>query len=325
MKLALLFPGQGSQTEGMGRDVAEASADAMDLWKRAERLSGLDLRSIYWESGDAALMADTRALQPALAVTSLTLWMAAKPLMEKKGITPCAAAGHSLGEYPALAAAGALSAEAAIELTALRGALMADADPDHRGGMAAAVKLSRADAEAAVEEAKSAMDDPHEILLIANYNTPAQFVLSGTRAALDAVAPLIKARKGRLIPLAVSGAFHSPLMEGAAKKLAEKLAKTEWRTPHFPVFCNATGRPAEDKHELQTLAARQMTSSVFWIDTIRSQWESGVRAWLELGPKPVLSRMTKPILEDAGVPEEELSAAPMQSAETLEALHALFC
>ncbi len=325
MKLALLFPGQGSQVEGMGRDVAEASTEAMDLWKRAERLTGLDLRSIYWESGDAALMADTRALQPALAITSITLWMAAKPLMERKGLTPCCAAGHSLGEYPALVAAGALSIEDAIELTARRGALMADADPDHRGGMAAAVKLAREDVEAAVTEAKSMMDDPHEILLIANYNMPLQFVLSGTRAALEVVTPLIKARKGRLIPLAVSGAFHSPLMSGASRELAEKLAKTEWHTPRFPVFCNATGRPASDRHEVQDLVTRQMISSVFWIDTIRNQWESGVRAWLELGPKPVLSRMTKPILDDAGVPAEELNTAFINSAGTLEALYGLFC
>ncbi len=323
MNTAILFPGQGAQATGMGRDVAEESKEAMELWKRAERLSGLDLRSIYWESDDAALMADTRALQPALAVTTMTLWQAAFPLFEKKGIIPCCAAGHSLGEYSALAAAGAISFNDALEIVVLRGALMADADPEGRGKMAAVLKLSRSALEEVVAEAIRTMDDPHEILLVANYNTPSQFVLSGTRDALEVAAPLVKARKGRLVPLAVSGAFHSPLMDTASKKLAEKLSRIQWATPRFPVFSNAVGRAVSDRHDLEALAIRQMTSSVLWIDTIREQWKNGIQTWLELGPKGVLSRMVRPILEDANASPDELNAVRILAADTLESLHGL--
>ena len=191
---AVLFPGQGSQEPGMGRDVAEASKEAMELWKKAEQISGLPLRAVYWESDDAAL------LQPALTVVNVTLWQA---LSGK--LSPACAAGHSLGEYSALAAAGALSPESTLELVSLRGKLMADADPDGKGGMVN-------------EIAKAAAEATGEILIVANHNTPAQFVISGTKAAVEAALPLVKEKKGRAVPLPVSGAFHSPLMDTAAQE-----------------------------------------------------------------------------------------------------------
>ena len=323
MQTAILFPGQGSQATGMGRDVAEASRDAMDMWKKAERLSGLDLRSIYWESNDAAMMADTRALQPALTVVTLTLWQAAEPVLARAGITPCGTAGHSLGEYSALVVAGALAADEALELVALRGALMADADPDGRGGMAAVLKLPQADIEAAVAEARAALDDPREVLLVANYNTPGQYVVSGTKAALDVLAPLIKARRGRMMPLPVSGAFHSPMMEEAGKKLASRIDKVTWSTPRFPVYCNVVGRAVTDRSEIKDLLTRQMTSSVHWIETIAHQWQDGARSWLEIGPKGVLSRMVKPNLENAGLTSDELDTVSIQAVDSLEGIHGL--
>ncbi len=184
---AVLFPGQGSQEPGMGRDVAEASKEAMELWKKAEQISGLPLRAVYWESDDAALMADTKHLQPALTVVNVTLWQA---LSGK--LSPACAAGHSLGEYSALAAAGSLSPESALELVSLRGKLMADADPDGKGGMAAILKLNR---EAVNEIAKAAAEATGEILIVANHNTPAQFAISGAKAAVEAALPLVKEKK----------------------------------------------------------------------------------------------------------------------------------
>ena len=181
---AVLFPGQGSQEPGMGRDVAEASKEAMELWKKAEQISGFPLRAVYWESDDAALMADTKHLQPALTVVNVTLWQA----LSRK-LSPACAAGHSLGEYSALAAAGALSLESTLELVSLRGKLMADADPDGKGGMAAILKLNR---EAVSEIAKAAAEATGEILIVANHNTPAQFVISGNKAAVEAALPLVK-------------------------------------------------------------------------------------------------------------------------------------
>ncbi len=285
---AILFPGQGSQESGMGRDLAESSREAMDLWKLAERASGLELRAIYWEGGDAA-MADTRALQPALTVVNLNLW---RVLAGK--VSPAATAGHSLGEYSSLAAAGVLRAETALELVSLRGRLMAEADPEGRGTMAAILKLALPDAEAAVAEVAASTG---EMIGIANYNTPGQYVASGTKAAIAALQDAVKARKGRALPLPVSGAFHSPLMEEAAAEMGKALEKTSWSPAKFAVYPNVTGTATTDHRELKTLLLRQMTSSVRWIDTISSQYADGVRRFVECGPKGVLSKMVKPILD----------------------------
>lgn len=319
---SILFPGQGSQVIGMGRDAAEDSREAMNLWKKAEKCSGMDLRSIYWESNDAELMANTRSLQPALTVTCLTLWQALAPRLDRLGVCPVAVAGHSLGEYSALAASGALHAEAVLELVCLRGALMAEADPDSKGAMAAVLKLEQAVVEAIVEEVKAEM--PGETLLIANYNTPAQFVLSGTGESIAAASELVKARKGRAMVLPVSGAFHSPLMAGAAKKLAAALQRVTWSTPRLPVYMNTLGVAVTDRELLQGEAIKQMTSCVRWIETIGHMWQDGTKAFLECGPKGVLTRMAAPILAalpDGVRPAEDVSARCVGSLEELDGLH----
>ena len=285
---AILFPGQGSQESGMGRDLAEADREAMEAWKRAERVSGLELRAIYWEGDDKA-MADTRALQPALTVVNVNLWR----LLSAK-FSPVAAAGHSLGEYSALAAAGVLSFDAALELVSLRGRLMADADPEGKGTMAAMLKLSLADAESVVAEVASATG---EMLGIANYNTPGQYVASGTKAAIAALQDAVKSRKGRALPLPVSGAFHSPLMREAAAEMGKALEKTSWSPAKFSVYSNVTGKGSTDQHALKSLLLEQMTGPVRWIDTITAQYSDGVRRFVECGPKGVLSKMVKPILD----------------------------
>lgn len=318
---AILFPGQGSQVTGMGRDVAEESRDAMDLWKKAEKRSGMDLRSIYWESDDAELMANTRSLQPALTVTMLSLWQALAPRLEKLDKRPVCMAGHSLGEYSALAASGAIHAEAALELVCLRGALMAEADPDSKGAMAAVLKLDQAAAEAVVAEVRAQM--PGETLLIANYNTPAQFVLSGTGECIATASELVKSRKGRAVVLPVSGAFHSPLMASAAKKLAESLKRINWATPRVPVYMNTLGAAASDRELLLREASVQMTSSVRWIETIGNMWIDGARAFVECGPKGVLSRMVSAnlaVLPENVRPAESVTAQSVGSLEELDAL-----
>ncbi len=291
--LALLFPGQGSQEPGMGRDVAEADREAMELWKKAERISGLPLREIYWE-GEEAAMADTRALQPALTVVNLSLWSRLA-----RRVKPACTAGHSLGEYSSLAAAGVLSPDATLELVALRGRLMAEADPEGKGTMAALLKLSLADAEQAVAKVK---ESTGEMLLIANYNTPGQFVASGTRAAIAALQEETKTLKGRAIPLPVSGAFHSPLMDEAARELGKALNKANWSKARFPVYSNVSGKAVTDAGELQALALRQMTSSVRWTEIIANQWQAGIRDFVECGPKGVLSKMVKPNLDGLAEP-----------------------
>jgi len=302
--VAVLFPGQGSQEKGMGRDLAEAKSDAMDLWKKAEKISGLSLREIYWDGDDAA-MADTRNLQPAMTVTTLNLWreMAGK-------LDPMGFAGHSLGEYAALAAAKALPVDQVLELVSLRGRLMAEAGGGD-GAMAAILKVSLEDVEAIVAKAAGATGGT---LLVANYNTPGQYVISGRKDAVDQAAGLCKEVKGRAIPLAVSGAFHSPMMAEAATEIEKIIRKADWKAPSAPVFANVTGKGESGPEKLMGLLTRQMTSSVRWIDTMGAMYEEGARVFVEIGPKGVLAKMVKPNLEG----REGVSATNVATMQAVE-------
>jgi [acyl-carrier-protein] S-malonyltransferase len=304
----------------MGRDVAEADPAAMNLWKKAEAASSLPLREIYWDGGEKD-MAATRSLQPALTVVNLSLWLRLAPLC-----SPVAAAGHSLGEYSALAAAGVLSPETVLNLVSLRGRLMAECDPEGLGSMAALLKLNRDQAEACVARAAA---QSGQALVLANYNTPGQFVASGNKNAIAALSPLVRQDGGRVLPLAVSGAFHSPLMAEAAGEMARALDKTgkaEWKTARFPVYSNVCARPETDAAALKNSLARQMTSPVYWTDTIRAQWAQGIRAFVECGPRQVLTRMADPILSpllpprQAGEPAA-FTAVSVSGLEDLEAFH----
>ncbi len=306
-KLVLLFPGQGAQELGMGRDLAEHSSEAMQLWKKAERISNLPLREIYWEGDDNA-MADTKALQPALTVVNLNLWIALSTRC-----TPYGTAGHSLGEYACLAASGALDFDSVINLVSLRGRLMAEADPSGDGAMAAIVKLDLAKVESLVQESANASG---KFLRIANYNTPAQFVVSGHKDAVAHMLGLVKEQKGRGISLKVSGAFHSPLMKEAAAELAPSIQKANWSNPRFAVYCNVHGRAVNDADSLRQCMVEQMTSSVQWITTMQNQWQDGARSFLEVGPKAVLSKMVSPCL--ASLADEEVVSRAVVNLEQIE-------
>jgi [acyl-carrier-protein] S-malonyltransferase len=282
---AILFPGQGSQEQGMGRDLAEDRIWALDLWKLAERESGLPLREIYWD-GDAKDMADTRALQPALTVVNLNLWALARERFSGAS-APLAMAGHSLGEFSALAAAGALEVQDAVRAVVLRGRLMADCGGEDQG-MAAVLKLDRDAVEEVVELARQESD---QLLLVANYNSPGQYVISGRVQALEAASALVRERKGRAIPLAVSGAFHSPLIQEAADEFASFIKSLDWREPTFPVYLNVTARPEVDPQELEKAMQRQMVSPVRWIEIMNQLWDAGARRFVEVGPKSVLAKL----------------------------------
>ncbi|MDC0335787.1 ACP S-malonyltransferase [Pseudodesulfovibrio sp.] len=304
---AILFPGQGSQEKGMGQDVAEKDNAILELWKLAESESGLPLREIYWD-GEAEDMADTKALQPALTVVNLSLW-----LQVKSKLTPVATAGHSLGEFASLAAAGVLSMEDAIKAVTLRGKLMAEAGQEGHG-MAAIVKLPQDQVEAIVD---TAAKDSGKELKIANYNSPAQFVISGEKEALDAASALVKDAKGRAIALAVSGAFHSPLIQEAADEFATFLGGLTWNGPAFPIFHNATALPEPDATRTMEIMQRQMTSSVLWIQTLQAMYGMGVRSFTEVGPKGVLCKMLKPNLKETG---DDWTGSSIGSLEQAQAL-----
>lgn len=308
----LLFPGQGAQDLGMGRDLAERNSEVMDLWKKAEKISRIPLRAIYWEGGEN--MDDTARLQPALTVANLGLWL------ELSGrFKPACAAGHSLGEYSALAAAGVLGFDQVMELVSIRGRLMAEADPSGKGAMAAILKLDLAKAGELVEAVRAESgDDPALALRIANYNTPSQFVASGSKRAIELLQEKAREFKGRALPLAVSGAFHSPFMAEASAELSAYLDKCEFMNPRFPVYCNVTGRAENSADGLKAALKQQMTSSVQWIDSVNNMFRAGARRWVECGPKSILGKMVQQIL--AGQPgAEECQYQGITSCEDLQA------
>ncbi|WP_045222232.1 ACP S-malonyltransferase [Desulfonatronum thioautotrophicum] len=308
VKTVVVFPGQGSQEPGMGRDVAERFPEAMELWRRAEKAAGAPLREIYWDGAETD-MACTRYLQPAMTATTLALW-----IVGHEHLAPDALAGHSLGEFAALAAARVLEIPDVLELTALRGRLMDEAGAASGGKMAAILKLPRE----AVQEIVDTVRKDGE-LRIANDNSPAQFVISGNAVLVDQAAGLVKERKGRAVPLAVSGAFHSSLMREPAREFAGVLRKLDWREPRVPVYFNVSAAVESDPVRIESLVAEQMTSSVLWTQSVQAQWHDGARIWIEPGPKGVLTRLVSAILAKMDEPWE---AKSVQGLDQLEALSA---
>jgi [acyl-carrier-protein] S-malonyltransferase len=290
----------------MGRDMAEHWSEAMDLWKKAERISGLPLREIYWD-GDESAMAVTRNLQPALTVVNMNLW---RFLAEK--LSPAAMAGHSLGEFAALFAARVLPADSVLELVCLRGRLMDEAT-NQDGRMAAILKLDQTRVEKLVA---TAAGQTGQEIRIANFNTRGQFIISGHAQAVDHVCEGVKPLKGRALVLPVSNAFHSPYMREAGDELAKSMDKLDWRDPKIPVYLNVTAKPEPDARALKNIVKLQMTSSVYWTQIIENQYADGIRSFVELGPKSVLSRMITQILKDRdGV--ETLSVSTLEHAASL--------
>ena len=287
-KRSVLFPGQGSQERGMGRDLAEYDEQIMDLWRAAEKKSGASLREIFWDGDDQA-MTETRYQQPALFVTGLGLWRHVSA-----ALAPHYLAGHSVGEFTALASAGVLTADEALDLVCLRGRLMFEAGEHRAGCMAAVLKLE----EDQVQEIVShACDETGDELCVANFNSPQQIVISGSRSALDRALEMVRTNKGRGKELAVSGAFHSRLMDEPARELARVMQKITWSRPRIPVHLNVTAQAAQTDQEIAEAMTRQMISPVLWSQLIEDQWDKGVRAWWELGPKGVLTRLMRHILD----------------------------
>ncbi len=301
-KSAVLFPGQGSQEKGMGRALAEKDSQAMDIWKKAEKISGYPLREIFWD-GDQEDISLTNYLQPALTVVSLNLWFFFKDKLQIQIV-----GGHSLGEYCALCSSRVLDVEQTLKLVSLRGRLMAESGKHSHGAMAAVLKLEQ---EVVEEITEKTARQTGKIIIVANYNTPGQFVVSGHLEAVKALGALVDEAGGRLVMLPVSGAFHSPLMDEAARELARMMEKTYWRTPDCDVFFNSTAKSERDPEKIKKLMQRQMTSPVYFIQQIQNMKKSHVNQFIEMGPKGVLSRMLPQILDSS----EDFSVINISSSD----------
>ena len=313
MTTAFLFPGQGSQTVGMGADLAQQFPEAQARFDEADAVLGFSLSdAMFGRSSDAAedggadqaadRLKQTEITQPALYVHSL----AAAAVLDARGIRPDMAAGHSLGEYSALAACGACSFADGLRIVRTRGLLMARAGEGRPGTMAALLGLDDDAAEQVCADASAAGDG---VVVAANYNAPGQVVISGDPAAIDRAIEGAKAAGARrALPLPVSGAFHSPLMEDARAELGAALEQIAWQRPRCPVYLNVTARPTTDPAEIRARLLEQLTAPVRWSQTLQAMQAGGAERFVEVGTGSVLSGLVKRTL-GRGVPSAQAGTA----------------
>ena len=282
MSKAYIFPGQGSQFPGMGKALYERSAEAREMMERADEILGFPITDIMFGEDAEALKA-TRVTQPAIFIHSVVL--ACCSGLE----APAMAAGHSLGEFSALAAAGAMDFEDALRLVAVRASAMQKCCEQVPGTMAAVIKLP-------TETVEEICASCAGLVIPANYNSEGQIVISGEAGAVaEACAKMKEAGAKRALPLAVSGAFHSPLMEPARLELAEAIEKTPFRAPVCPVYQNVTALPSTDPVVIKDNLLRQLTSPVRWTQTVQNMVADGADSFLEIGPGTVLQGLVKRI------------------------------
>jgi len=287
---AILFPGQGAQFVGMGKDMAERYPAVRALFDRAGAALGYDLAKICFEGPEAELTRSDRA-QPAIFVVSLAALEALR--QERPDFTPAAAAGLSSGEWAALCAAGVVDFEDALRILKIRGEAMQAACERNPGAMLSVIGLERA----ALEPVCAATGAE-----IANLNSPEQTVLSGTAAAIAAAEAAAKAAGAKMaVRLNVAGAFHSSLMAPAAETLRAALAGVAFRAPRFPALSNVTGAAHGDPESIRDLMVRQVTSSVRWVDDVAALKALGVARFVECGPGRVLCGLVKRIDRQAGL------------------------
>jgi [acyl-carrier-protein] S-malonyltransferase len=294
MKIAWCFPGQGSQLVGMGQDLVVRYSDARDVFERADRVLGESLSTLCFAGPDSQL-ALTRNTQPAILTASLAALAALRQRVPDLPL-PAAAAGHSLGEYSALVAAGALALEDAVALVRLRGDAMQDAVPAGTGAMAAIIGLSR---ETLAELCERGRED--EVVSPANYNAPGQIVIAGHAAAVARVSKLAAEHQGKAIPLKVSAPFHCALMAPAARTLAERLEVVVMRPMQFVVFANVDAAGNDDASRVKELLVRQVDHPVRWEDTVLALAARGVTHVLEIGPGKVLAGLIRRIAKSIEV------------------------
>ncbi|MDT0631079.1 ACP S-malonyltransferase [Rubrivirga sp. S365] len=303
---AFLFPGQGAQAPGMGADLYEAHPEARALFDEADAVLGFALTDVMF-GDDAEALVPTEVTQPALYAHSL----AANAVLAARGLRPALAAGHSLGEWSALAAVGALSFADGLRAVRRRGELMAQAGDVRPGAMSAVLGLDDDALEAACREASGGGAGE---VVPANYNSPGQIVISGDEAAVERAGRLAEeAGARRVVPLTVSGAFHSPLMAFARDGLAETLEALEISEPSCPVVLNVTAEPTTDPDEIRRRLLEQLTSPVRWAQSVQRMADEGATRFVEVGTGRVLSGLVKKTLGRGAETVQVGTAADLES------------
>jgi [acyl-carrier-protein] S-malonyltransferase len=295
MSVAWLFPGQGSQAVGMGTDAYEASPAARAVFEQADDALGEKLSKLIFE-GPIEELTLTANAQPAIVTVSCALLATLKERLPDLA-PPSFAAGHSLGEYSALVAAGALSLADAVRLVRARGQAMQEAVPAGVGAMAAVMGLDPDPVRAICKEASFEA----EIVSPANFNAPGQIVIAGHKNAVARARELVAAQKGKAIPLNVSAPFHCALMAPAARLLDEKLKSVDVKPLAFPIVANVDAQPNHDASRVKDLLVRQVDGPVHWEETIRFMQQHGITSALEIGPGKVLAGLVKRIAKEITV------------------------
>ncbi len=309
-RIAFLFPGQGAQSVGMGRSLAACDPRLADLFAMADRVVGFPLSTLMWEGPEESLTLTENA-QPALVITALA---ACHWLTLCTGIRPDFVAGHSLGEYAAIAAAGGFSADEAVRLVRLRGQAMQRAVPAGEGGMAVLLNLP---AQMVADLCAEAAAITAGVCVPANFNTPQQIVISGHKRAVEKAVGLAKERGAkRCMMLAVSAPFHCPLMQPAAIVMTDALRQTAIADLSIPLIANVTSREVTQGAIIRSLLVEQVTGTVQWEASMRRLIELGVDTFIELGSGKVLTGMIKRI-------DETVRAIAVNGPEDIEKVTAL--